>query len=136
RIALDDCDRTCATIALGTAFLRAGQSVEPQPFEQSHVRRNRIDANFATIQPKLQHPAHLARRFCSILRNERERISSSESPVASASASVIAPQAMPRRKKFSNPCPVAASSKTSPKSEASAAFSTNVFSRFDALWRP
>src|SRR5204862_493471 len=35
-------------------------------------------------------------------------------PVAWASVSVIAPQFSPRRKKFSSPCPVAASSKTSP----------------------
>src|SRR2546423_11362315 len=78
---------------------------------------------------------HEPRRPSRIFRKERERISSRLRPVASASFSVIAPHAIPRRKKLSSPWPVAASSKTSPKSEASAAFSTKVFKRFEALSR-
>ena len=79
-IAVDDRDRARAAIAFRAAFLRTGQSVEPQPFEQGDVRRNRIDANDRAVQPKLEHSAHLERRFCRILRNERERISSSVKP--------------------------------------------------------
>src|SRR5438067_2224736 len=136
RIAVDDRDRARAAIAFGAPFLRTGQAAGAQPFEQGDIRRNRIDADGVTVQSKLDRAAHERRRFWRIFRKERERNSSSERPVASASSSVMAPQAMPRRKKLSRPCPVAASSKTSPKSEASAAFSTKVYKRPEALVRP
>ena len=50
-------------------------------------------------------------------------------PVASASSIVSAPDVRPRTKKFNRPCPVAASSNTSPTSVACAAFSTKFRSR-------
>ena len=54
------------------------------------------------------------------------------SEAASASSSVMAPQLTALKKKFSNPCPVAASSNTSPTRVACAAFSTKFFKRIDA----
>src|ERR1019366_869539 len=71
------------------------------------------DALFDHAQPAARRPAR-------IFRNERERSSSSVSPAASVSASEMAPQARPRRKKLRRACPVAASSNTSPTSVACA----------------
>src|SRR5207248_3493426 len=135
RIKIDNRDRARAAIAFRATFLRTGQSVCAQPVEQCCVRRNRVEPNRFAVQPKLDR-VHDLRRPCRIFRNERERNSSSVSPVASASSSVIAPQAIPRKKKFRRPCPVAASSNTSPNKDASAAFSTKVFKRADAASKP
>ena len=123
RIKIDNCNRARPAIPFRATFLRASQSVRAQPIEQRCVRRNRIESNRSAVQPKLDR-VHDFPRPWRIFRNERERNSSSVKPVASASSSVIAPQAIPRRKKFKRPCPVAASSNTSPNKDASAAFSS------------
>src|SRR5437667_11683554 len=93
RIEIDNRYRARAAIAFRAAFLRSRQTGAAQPFEQRRVWRNRIEPNRFPIQPKLD-CVHDFRRFCRILRNERERSSSRLSPVASASVSVIAPQAI------------------------------------------
>ena len=79
------------------------QTIRENKFEQCYIRRYRVESNRLAIQAELDRVHVQSRRPCRILRNERERSSSSVNPVASASASVMAPQARPRRKKFSRP---------------------------------
>jgi len=67
------------------------------------------------------HFSHL-RRASTIFINDRPCSSFLVKAVSSASSRLSAPQFKPRKKKFNNPCPVAASSKTSPTSVACAAF--------------
>ena len=127
------------------AAFRAHPAAGPQPVEQRGVRGHAARFHPLAVEHErkafsLRSLRHLVvcgwRRPRRIFRNERERISSSVNPVARASASVMAPQAMPRRKKFSRPCPVAASSNTSPNSEAKAAFFTKAPSRPEAGGSP
>ena len=67
----------------------------------------RINADKASSAPlKIRahhnHPRHLRSHFfllpSKIFKNDRVRISASDSPVASASASLLAPQLSPRKK--------------------------------------
>ena len=57
-VALDDGDRARAAIALGAAFLRAGQAAAAQKFQQRRVRRNLFNSNRLAIQNEFKKIGH------------------------------------------------------------------------------
>jgi hypothetical protein len=76
--------------------------VEQQRISDPHDARDHVDPSRDEIDQLDRSRSHF--RPCMIFTNDRPRNSSAVSPViVSASASVMAPELMPRRKKFSSP---------------------------------
>src|SRR5688572_15465089 len=118
-------------------FCRSETSVEPveeQRVADPHDPRDDVNPSRDEVE-QVPDAAHV--RPFMIFTKLRLLNSSGVRPVIlRASSSVIAPELMPRRKKLRSPCPVAASSKTSPTRVACAALPTKLLSRTPAASIP
>src|SRR4051812_46741536 len=111
------------------------EPVEEQRIPDPHDSRDHVNPSRHQVEYFPCGSAHFLPFM--IFTKLRPRNSSAVRPVIfNASCSVIAPELIPRRKKLRRPCPVAASSKTSPTSVACAALPTKFLSRTPAASIP